>query len=133
MNLFCPIRKKEVVATPEERVRASFIQFLIQKGFPKELILVETALSELPHIKEKILLDRRVDILCYNTHLKPLLLVECKVHLDSKHMSQVLGYNHFIQAPFLALVSSTLLEIRTGTGEISNFKEFPSFYMLNNI
>ena len=129
-KLICPIRKKEVAATPEERVRASFLNFLFRRGFPKEFILVETPISGLPHLKDKILINRRVDILCYDKTFQPLLLVECKKKFNIDDLSQVLGYNHTILAPFIALVSEESVELRSKMGAPIFFKEFPSFSSL---
>jgi hypothetical protein len=131
MNLVCPIRKKKVAATPEELVRASFLTFLFQKGFPASLIIVEAALKDLPHIKDKILLDRRVDILCYNHQFEPLLLIECKENFHPSHFGQLISYNHLVKASYVALVSKDRVEIKTKDGETTLFKEFPTFLDLN--
>ena len=41
-KIFCTIRKKNLVLTPEEGVRQNFINYLItQKNYPKSLISVE--------------------------------------------------------------------------------------------
>ena len=43
LTLFDPIRKKDIVITPEEWVRQHFIQFLInKKKYPKEQVLTLT-------------------------------------------------------------------------------------------
>ena len=130
MTLLCPIRKKEVAATPEERVRASFLTFLIEKGFPKERMVVERTLAELPHLIHKPVPERRIDILCYRENFKPLLLVECKVSFSEKHRSQILGYNHTIEAPFIVLVSKGYLDLMDSHGSPTPFKEFPNYLEL---
>ncbi len=82
--------------------------------YPKELLCVERALSELPHISHQIeaqSLDRRLDLLCYAkgihpTHiLYPLIVIECKecFSMQSSAKEQVIGYNYFIRAPFVAI------------------------------
>lgn len=95
---------------PEEFVRRQFVAFLKQKGFKESSLLQEKALSELPHLQGELFLPyRRVDILAYGSFegiLKPLLLVECKHEkITQNALHQVLGYNHFVKAPFIALVS----------------------------
>lgn len=97
---------------PEEKVRQNFIEYLKSLGFPEAFFVKEKALSELDlESSMKELPLRRIDLLCYTLHqktLKPLLLVECKaLKLDSTTMMQVMGYNHFIKAPFVALVSKS--------------------------
>ena len=51
--------------------------------------------------------SRRIDILCFEPkELTPLLLIECKsVPIRESMLPQVMGYNAFIQAPFIALVN----------------------------
>lgn len=107
---------------PEEQVRQSLLRHLCGSlGFPKSLIAVEKALSEVPHLKgspEKPPL-RRADILCFgkNIHpqhpLYPLLLIECKATpLNSKVINQVVGYNRYVGAYFVAIANQKT--IRTG-------------------
>lgn len=81
-------------------------------GYPKEFVVVEKALSQLPHIATLPveLPDRRVDILVYckssKEGLLPLLLIECKaIALSPSALLQVGGYNHYIQAPFTAIAN----------------------------
>lgn len=84
-----------------------------QLGYPAGAILVEKALSQLPHLSAsgRSLPDRRVDILVYtNAGIKglvPLLLLECKaVRLKQAALQQVAGYNHYIGAPFIAVANA---------------------------
>ncbi|MBR2211754.1 MAG: type I restriction enzyme HsdR N-terminal domain-containing protein [Fibrobacter sp.] len=78
-TLYDPIRKKDVPATPEERVRQATVQFLLDEvKVPAHLITVEFALST---VDPKT--DDRVDIVVHdfrsgNDQAKPWLLVECK-------------------------------------------------------
>ncbi len=111
-RLYDPFRRSWVVATPEEIVRQKLLNVMTEQlGFPKTLLAVEVQLSEIPHLKKmENLPKRRADILCFakGIHeeypLFPLLLVECKegeVGTDAE--GQVLGYNHFVQALFVAI------------------------------
>jgi hypothetical protein len=115
-KVFDKIRKKWVAETPEERVRQIWIQKMIQQlGFPKELLAVEKELKELPHLKlhAPSLPERRADILCFakgihpEYSLYPLLVMECKEDKNdlSDAIEQVIGYNHFVNAYFLAAAS----------------------------
>lgn len=70
-------------------------------GYPKGLIAVE---KELKHFTPKAAPQRRVDILCFDRALQPLLLIECKAQaIDEKAVTQVIGYNALIGAPLLGL------------------------------
>ena len=95
-----------VAATPEEIVRQSLLKMMISSlGYPKEFLAVEKQLSELPHLRDAIgLPKRRADIVCFARNLYPLLLIECKEGAVGKvAIDQVLGYNEFVKAPFVAI------------------------------
>lgn len=121
--LQCQIRCKPVAATPEEVVRQSVIHEMIhQLSFPKSLIVLEKDLSSLTDKSAPAELKRRFDIVVFfkdrqEGSLKPLLIVECKaVDFDEKALSQLLGYNHFLNAPFFAVVAAarSVLFLRQG-------------------
>lgn len=87
-----------------------------QWGYPACSIVVEKALSQLPHLSTHSgrLPDRRVDILVYSKAedigLIPLLLIECKaVPLKQGALQQVAGYNHYIGAPFISVANGEQL------------------------
>ncbi len=70
-------------------------------GYPKGLIVVE---KELKHFTSKEAPKRRIDILCFDRAMHPLLLIECKAQaIDEKAVTQVVGYNALIGAPLLGL------------------------------
>lgn len=105
-------RKTLISDRPEEVVRQKVIHFLVNcLQFPKDLIVVEKQLKDLNSSGRPWPQNRRIDICCYalnGGHLYSLLLIECKkdqIKPDDYH--QVEGYNTFIQAKFLALVSSS--------------------------
>ena len=93
---------------PEEKVRQALIQELIAFGFPKELIVVEKEIGEVSSIQNAP--KRRVDILCFMKKgdvLLPLLVIECKaVALSDKALEQVLGYNYYVNASFVAIANA---------------------------
>jgi hypothetical protein len=71
--IFDIIRKKYILLTPEEIVRQNFLDYLIQeKKYSKNLIKLESA------IKYNAL-DKRSDILVYDSDGLPFLLVEWQV------------------------------------------------------
>lgn len=115
-GLYDPLRKKWVKATPEENIRQGLIELMLRGlGFPSALISVEVELSQLPHVQPlcQNVPKRRADVIAFakgihpTYDLFPLLMVECKsVPLTEKFARQVIGYNAFVQAPFLGLANA---------------------------
>lgn len=104
------MRGVAIRATPEEKIRQKLLKVLLEElFFPKEYVVVEKALSELPHLQGKRVPKRRLDILCYfsmHDQLLPLLLIECKKSGETKQaLSQVSGYNYWVKAPFVAVAN----------------------------
>ena len=110
-QLFDEVRQLWVTATPEEYVRQRVLKKMVHTlQFPKELLVVEKELKTLPHLSAQSAPHRRLDILCYakNIHphypLYPLLLIECKEEgVDDKAVEQLMGYNAYVQACFVAV------------------------------
>jgi hypothetical protein len=121
-QIYCPVRKQWVASLPEEMIRQRLVLHLTENlGFPLAHIALEKELRHMPHLdlKDQQLPDRRADIICFakDIHPKhalyPLLLIECKaVKLTSKVINQIVGYNHYMQAYFIAIVNEQ--EIKTG-------------------
>lgn len=112
--LFCSIRKEWVADLPEEHIRQKFVLYMQNSlGYPASYISVEKELRHIPHLAlVPDIPTRRADIVCFakNIHpdysLYPLLLVECKaVPLTKKVLNQVISYNHFLKAYFIAVVN----------------------------
>ncbi len=109
--LFDPLRQMWVVATPEEWVRQNLLLYMVHEcGYPPSLLVIECALNQLPHIAhQENLPTRRIDLLCYTKReeqLSPLVMIECKaVPLGRDEKEQLIGYNHFINAPCIVLVN----------------------------
>jgi Type I restriction enzyme R protein N terminus (HSDR_N) len=116
-TIYCPYRKEHVAAQPEEVVRLNLLTTMTERlGYPTSCIVIEKALSQLPHLTTSSLSlpNRRVDILVYTNiegdGLIPLLLIECKaVPLNHKTLQQVAGYNHYIGAPFICVANADQL------------------------
>ena len=114
--LYDPVRRLWVKKTPEEVVRQTLLQAMIKAlEFPLALIGVEVELKQLPHLAtiKRGLPNRRADIICFaketHTHLSlsPLLLVECKEEpITQAAIEQAIGYNGFVEAPFIALADA---------------------------
>lgn len=118
-KVFDVIRQMWVAATPEEIVRQTWIQRMIgDLRFPKELLAVEKELKALPHLiqRQGDLPSRRIDLLSFMKiieELKPLLLIECKeASLTEEALDQVVAYNHYVKAPFVAVVNRCAIRFR---------------------
>lgn len=100
ISVFCVVRKKNLVLTPEEWVRQHIIHYLIhQLATPVGLISSEAG------IKVNTL-DRRCDILVYGNDKKVKVMVECKapeISINDKVLHQIAQYNSKIQADYLWL------------------------------
>ena len=100
--VFDEIRKKTLLITPEEWVRQHFVQFLVaQKQYPKSLIKLEGGLKL--HGMQK-----RSDILVYNSSAEKILLVECKapsVKITQAVFDQIARYNMIHRVPLLAVTN----------------------------
>jgi type I site-specific restriction endonuclease len=100
--VFDAIRKKYVLLTPEEWVRQHIIQFVIQeKKYPASLVAVEIGLKYNQ-------LQKRADVLVYNTSGKPLLLIECKapeVKITQDVFHQIALYNMTYKVAYLLVTN----------------------------
>ena len=97
-SIFDPVRKKWLIATPEEIVRQSVIQYLVvDKGYPLKRIQVERTLSF--HN-----LSKRFDIAVCNKAGQAEILVECKaptVRIDDTTIEQISTYNEVLQVSYI--------------------------------
>ena len=96
------LRKQWVRLTPEEWVRQNFIQYLLQvKNYPASYIAVERKMK----LGE---LNKRFDLLVFDTGAQPWMLVECKAleeRLDSRVLWQVLRYNMAIPVKYIVITN----------------------------
>jgi type I site-specific restriction endonuclease len=100
LSLFDEIRKKNIILTPEEWVRQHFVQYLIrQKGYPRSLIRLEGGLKLNG-------LQKRTDIVVFDSSGQRILIVECKapsISIDQKTFDQVARYNMVHKVSLLAV------------------------------
>lgn len=100
--IFDPIRKKHLVLLPEELVRQLVLQFLIlNRNYNKNLIRTEQGLK----VNE---LSKRCDILIYDEHFSPFLLVECKsskIAITQKTFEQIARYNLPLKVKYLLVTN----------------------------
>lgn len=78
------------------------IHFLHQEhGYPLSLMAVEKKINFNT-------MDRRPDLVCFNTHSSPILIAECKapeIKLDQKTLDQIARYNMMLQVPALFITN----------------------------
>lgn len=103
-QIFDNLRKKWLVLTPEEWVRQNFVQYLLQVlEYPSTMIALEKEIW-LSGIK------KRFDILVYDSHHQPWMIVECKagsVALSESTLEQALRYNIAVPARFLVITNGS--------------------------
>lgn len=84
------VRKKWVVASPEEEVRQLWLHYLTET---KQISISKIAVEKGFYINERL---KRFDICVYDENAKPSILIECKApqkKLDSSVMEQLARYN----------------------------------------
>jgi len=96
--VFDPIRKKYYAIQPEETVRQLLLLWFLDKTiFNAGTIRVEKQIQ----VND---LQRRFDIVVYDNHVQPLVIVECKspdVTIDQKSFDQISAYNSVMGAPYM--------------------------------
>lgn len=146
-QLLCFVRKEWAAATPEEIIRQRLLHQMVEiLGYPLSHLVLEKELGQLPHLQgiASNLPVRRTDIVCFGKgihplhDLYPLLVIECKaVAITPKAFNQVIGYNYYVQAPYVALAN--LEEVHTGwydhTKKEYSFRKGLPFYseLIDNI
>lgn len=102
MTIWDPLRKKEVVLTPEERVRQWFIGVLESSlEVPLHMMMSEAGLK----LGDK---QYRADIVVYDRTVKPLVIVECKrpeVELTAEVLDQAIRYNMVLDVKFIIITN----------------------------
>lgn len=124
-RIFCLIRKKWLVLTPEEWVRQHFINLLIAHlDYPKGMFKLEHSMTYFKNVK-------RSDIMVLDENGEVFLLVECKapiVKMDQKVINQVAEYNKVLDAKYLAITNGMSHFIWEKSQEgFFQVKTFPSY------
>lgn len=125
--VWCIIRKKELLLTPEEWVRQHVIHFLInEKQFPVGLIASEYSL-----VYNGI--AKRADIVVFDRSTQPVLIVECKapeISLSEATVRQIAQYNYQLGVDFLLLtngINHVVCKIDRNLGKMRYLEELPSY------
>ena len=125
MELWDPLRKKNVAATPEERVRQWFISALMQNAsVPAHMMMSETGFN---YGGKRY----RTDILIFDRNAAPLAVVECKrpdVKIDGEVARQALRYNMVLSVKWIFLTNGTSTYVfRRNSDVFEPCGEFPSY------
>ena len=100
--VWCILRKKDLLCTPEEWVRQHVIHYLInQKGIPEGLIASEFTIEYNGRAK-------RADLVVFNRQMQPILIVECKatsIPLSENTLFQIAQYNFELNVDYLLLTN----------------------------
>jgi hypothetical protein len=130
IRVFCIVRKKQLVLTPEEWVRQHLIHFLIDHlNVPLGLIASEVSLK----ING---LSRRCDLVVYNRIGNPVFLMECKapeIVLGDDVVHQIAHYNFNLGTNHLLITNGKqhrILQLIPENGAIDALEEFPDFSKL---
>ena len=114
----CILRNKDLVCTPEEWVRQHLIHYLISLGLAKSRLASEVSV-------EYNGMNKRADIVYYNSKFDPILIVECKapeVKIDDSVLQQAARYNHSLNVEYLLLsngMEHLIGQIDKSTGSIT--------------
>ena len=123
--MYDPLRKKNILLTPEEEVRQKLVFYLInEKNIPIGLIAIERALKINGMLK-------RFDIVIYNSLGNPHLAIECKapsIKLTQTTLQQLAVYNLHLKAEFLMVsngLDHLISQVNFETREIRFLEELP--------
>ena len=127
MEIFDPLRRKNVKLTPEEGVRQGFVKWLADTvKVPLPLMM-----SEYSFVFNG--LKYRSDIVVFDRSLKPLAMVECKapeVRLDHAVIDQVIRYNNVLKVKFIFITNGQLTYLCKWNQEAGKYEfssEVPDF------
>ena len=126
-HIFDVIRKKFVVLQPEEWVRQHCVNFLIkEKKYPISLINVEKVVR----ING---LNKRYDIVVYNSNGSIHLIIECKapkIKISQSVFDQIARYNLALKASFLMVTNGLnhyFCTMDHNLGAYNFLKDLPSY------
>ena len=101
--VYDPLRRRQVVLTPEEEVRQRVLYLLVERlKVPAGLLAVEYSVKVNG-------LDKRADAVVFGTEGSPLMIVECKaptVTLSGAVLEQAVRYHSALKPKYLLLSNS---------------------------
>lgn len=154
LSMRCLLRGIPLKGRPEELLRQQMLRELDSLGFPRAWLAIEVPLRALYQslyatqkgsmLSVLEIPNRRVDLVAYAQNpiqeaggLIPFLLIECKAGaFTPRGWRQLLGYQHHVRAPFIAMVTPkacyfhALSSTETSEGEPTILSTLPSFASL---
>lgn len=129
--VWCIVRKKKLLLTPEEWVRQHVIHFLLtEKQIPLGLIAAEMTI-------EVNKLVRRCDVVVYGNDGKPKLIIECKapeINLTEKTFQQIAQYNFTLNVDFLMVTNGLnhiVCQIDRSNSKLNYLESLPEWNEMN--
>lgn len=126
--VWCILRKKDLVLTPEEWVRQHVVHFLINfHHVPVGLIAAEFQLYYNGRSK-------RADIVVFSRNSEPIMIIECKapdVVLTHKVLFQIAQYNHQLQVDLLMVtngINHLYCQVEQSKGNLSYIENEELFF-----
>jgi len=126
--VFDPVRKIDVLFTPEENVRQHLIHYLLKyKGYSAGLMAIEKKIV-VNH------LTRRPDLVVYNREQKPWFVIECKrpeEKLTQKVIEQIAQYNSLLKSEYLCITNGLehfIFQLDYTKNTFVSLTEFPELY-----
>lgn len=101
-RIFCILRRKFVILTPEELLRQKFVSWMInEKNYPVSLMANEVSINLNG-------LQRRCDTVVYTSNQTPLMIIEYKasnIKITQKVFDQIAKYNMVLQTSWLVVTN----------------------------
>jgi hypothetical protein len=126
--VLCAWRRRFVRLTPEELVRQTTLQLLVDEyAYPHNLIAVEVPITVAGTSK-------RCDAIVYDQHMQPLMVIEFKaptVPLTQEVLDQAAVYNYRLNVPFLMIcngVNSIVAAVQSN--EYKFLEHIPNYHQL---
>jgi len=131
LYVWCVIRKKELILTPEEWVRQHAIHYLINEcNVPIGLIASEM-------VVEYNGMKKRADIVVFDRENIPIMIVECKatsVPISERTLQQIAQYNFDLNVDYLFLTNGNqhvYCRVDRESGKLVYLKKLPNILSSN--
>ena len=123
--VFDPLRRRQVVLTPEEEVRQKVLYLLVEQlQVPAGLVAVEYSLKVNG-------MDKRADVVVFGKEGLPLMIVECKaptVTLTEAVLDQAVRYHSALKPNYLLLTNGTSMYCFKAEGQgLRSMDHLPGF------
>ena len=123
--VFDPLRRRQVVLTPEEEVRQKVLYLLVEQlQVPAGLVAVEYSLKVNG-------MDKRADVVVFGKEGLPLMVVECKaptVTLTEAVLDQAVRYHSALKPNYLLLTNGTSMYCFKAEGQgLRSMDHLPGF------